>query len=217
MNIVVQKFGGTSVADHKDRRRAVQCVLQAVQQGESPVVVVSAMGRSGDPYATDTLVQLMQAEGDTLCERELDMLMACGELISSAIVAQAITAAGHRAVALSGGQAGIITDDSFGEAKILEVRSQRLIELIQSGRIPVVAGFQGATLQGDITTLGRGGSDTTATALAVALKAKRVEIYTDVAGIMTADPRLEPRAKRLDSLTYQEVAELAHLGASGSS
>ena len=90
------------------------------------------MGRSGDPYATDTLVQLMQAEGDTLCERELDMLMACGELISSAIVAQAITAAGHRAVALSGGQAGIITDDSFGEAKILEVRSQRLIELIQS-------------------------------------------------------------------------------------
>ncbi len=213
MEIIVQKFGGTSVATKEARSRLVEHVLRAIADGHRPVVVVSAMGRFGDPYATDTLVDMMRGENRELPARELDMLMSCGETIACTVVAQALAAKGQQTVSLTGGQAGIVTDSTFGNARILEINTDHLIGLLSSGKIPVVAGFQGLTSEGEITTLGRGGSDTSAAALAVALKAKWVEIYTDVAGVMTADPRLEPNAQILGHLTYQEVCELAHLGA----
>lgn len=213
MKIIVQKFGGTSVATKERRIKVAEHVMRAISEGYRPVVVVSAMGRLGDPYATDTLVELIQGEVPDPSPRELDMLMACGEIIACTVVAQSITAAGQPAIALTGGQAGIITDDTFGNARILEVNTEHLTGLLEKGKIPVVAGFQGITSEGDITTLGRGGSDTSAVALGVALKAQWVEIYTDVSGVMTADPRLEPNAQTLQQLTYQEVTEMAHLGA----
>lgn len=212
MRILIQKFGGTSVATKERRNKAVQHVLRAVSEGYRPVVVVSAMGRRGDPYATDTLIEMARNENRQISPRELDLLMSCGEVISATVTAQAISSQGVKAVALTGGQAGIITDATFGNAKILEIRTEQLMKLLEAGVIPVVAGFQGVTRDGEITTLGRGGSDTSAAALGVALRAEWVDIYTDVAGVMTADPRLEPRARILAQLSYQEVVEMAHLG-----
>lgn len=213
MNIVVQKFGGTSLASPALRARAVERIVSAKRAGMAPVVVVSAMGRRGDPYATDTLLSLFDAGGPPPRARERDQLAACGETIAAALLAHLVWKAGCPAVSLTGGQAGIVTDDRFGSARIIEVRLERLRQLIKEGWIPVVAGFQGVTARGDVTTLGRGGSDTTAAALAGGLKAAAMEIYTDVAGIMSADPRIEPEAHLLPRLTYQEVAEMAYMGA----
>ncbi|MBI2915164.1 MAG: aspartate kinase [Firmicutes bacterium] len=213
MRIIVQKFGGTSVATPELRSRVVAHVERAVKDGLRPVVVVSAMGRAGAPYATDTLIQTARQNAARLCAREMDALMACGETISSSLLSQILMSHGLDSVSLSGQQAGIITDECFGQARILAVKPERILQALSQGKVVVVAGFQGVTESGDTTTLGRGGSDTTAAALGVALGAVAVEIYTDVDGVKTADPRLVPEAKTLEQVTYREVAELAHLGA----
>ncbi|HHV86273.1 MAG TPA: aspartate kinase [Petrimonas sp.] len=213
MRLIVQKFGGTSVASSKVRELVVQKIHSAMEQGFSPVVVVSAMGRKGDPYATDTLIDLARSSYKHIAARELDMIMYCGEIISAVVMAGTLQAAGIDAVMLTGGQAGIITDNNFNNSRILKVDPSRLLSLLRMGKTPVVCGFQGVTVDGEFTTLGRGGSDTTAAALGAALNAEMVEIYTDVDGIMTADPRIVTNAKILDSITYAEVCQLAHQGA----
>jgi aspartate kinase len=221
MKIVVQKFGGTSVDAPKHRALAAKKVVQAKEAGFTPVVVVSAIGRAGEPYATDTLAKVLRDIDPQVvpAPREMDMMMACGEIISTVVFAHTLQTMGYRAIALSGGQAGIITDPEFGNARILEIRPHYLKRLLEQGYIPVVCGFQGTTQpdhpdeHGAITTLGRGGSDTTASALGVALNASAVEIYTDVDGVKTADPDIVPEARTLDVCTYEEVAEIAHQGA----
>jgi aspartate kinase len=183
-------------------------------EGYQPVVIVSAMGRKGAPYATDTLIGLLRAEHHAADKHELDFMISCGENISAAVMAASLQAAGRRAQALTGGQAGIITDGRFGQAQILKVDTLYLKELLEDGIIPVVCGFQGVTEDGrNITTIGRGGSDTTAAAVGAALKARLVEIYTDVDGIMTADPRIVKQAKIIDCISYGEICQLAHQGA----
>ncbi|HHY45920.1 MAG TPA: aspartate kinase [Firmicutes bacterium] len=211
--IIVQKFGGTSVATAEGRNRVASKVAQAKKEGFWPVVVVSAMGRRPDPYATDTLLDMVRSAGVEVSAREQDLLISCGEVISTVMVVQALKAAGHDAIALTGPQAGIVTDDHFGEARIIGIGPERILTALRQGQVPVVAGFQGCTISGDVTTLGRGGSDTTASALAVALKAELVEIYTDVDGVMSADPRVSGGAKILESMTYEEICELANNGA----
>ena len=221
MKILVQKFGGTSVDRSEHRALAARKVIQAQDAGYSPVVVVSAIGRDGAPYATDTLVKVLRDIDPQVAPapRELDMMMACGEIISTVVFAHTLQTLGYKAIALSGGQAGIITDPEFGNARIQEIRPHYIHRLLVQGYIPVVCGFQGTTDPNDeyehgaITTLGRGGSDTTASALGVALQANAVEIYTDVDGVKTADPSLVPNARTLDECTYEEVAEIAHQGA----
>lgn len=219
--VLVQKFGGTSVDRHEHRRLAAQKVIAAKEAGYAPVVVVSAIGRAGAPYATDTLVQELKKIDPTTPPhpREMDMMMACGEIISTAVMATTLQSMGYPALALSGGQAGIITDNVYGNARILSIHPQSIWKAIERGQIPVVCGFQGVTTvteeseHGSITTLGRGGSDTTASALGAALQAAAVEIYTDVDGVKTADPNMVPNARTLDVCTYEEVAEIAHQGA----
>jgi len=213
MQIIVQKFGGTSVASPAARDLAVNKVKNACGQGYHPVVVVSAMGRKGDPYATDTLLDLAQSTYKGAATRELDQLMICGEIISAVIMTATLQAAGIDAIALTGGQAGIITDKNFGSGRILRVDPSYLRTCLKAGKVPVVCGFQGVTFDGEFTTLGRGGSDTTAAALGAALAAEMVEIYTDVDGIMTADPQIVSDAKILDTISYGEVCQLAQQGA----
>ncbi|HEY8416105.1 MAG TPA: aspartate kinase [Thermaerobacter sp.] len=214
LRIIVQKFGGTSLRTAEDRTTAARHVVAAIQRGLRPVVVVSAMGRRGDPYATDTLVSLARDVHPEVPPRDLDLLMACGEVISAVVFAQVLRRGGIRAVALTGGQAGLVTDDQFGDARILRVEPETLRRHLERGEVPVVAGFQGVTEDGrDVTTLGRGGSDTTAAALGVALRAEVVEIYTDVDGVKTADPRLVPEARTLSTATYDEIVQMAHEGA----
>lgn len=212
MKIVVQKFGGTSVADASGRTAIVGHVRRVRDEGASPVVVVSAMGRKGDPYATDTLLGLVGANPD-MPKRELDLLMACGETISAVVLAGVLRSEGIPATVLTGPQAGIVTDEEHGRATVIAVRPDAVHGALKDGQVPIVTGFQGATVDGEITTLGRGGSDTTAAVLGVALGAEVIEIYTDVDGIKTADPRLVPDAVTLGNITYSEAIELAHLGA----
>ncbi len=213
MRIIVQKFGGTSVATSEGRENVVKKVKEALGNGFGVVVVVSAIGRAGDPYATDTLIGLARGVLKSVKPRELDLLMSCGENISTVVMVQTLKAQGIEASAFTGGQAGIITDHHFNSSRIIEIKPENLWNCLEEGRVAVVAGFQGVTTDGEITTLGRGGSDTTASALGVALNAEVVEIYTDVDGVMTADPRLVPQAKPLSVMTYSEVCEMAHLGA----
>jgi len=213
MRIIVQKYGGTSVATAESRQQVVRRVERAVREGYAVVVVVSAMGRLGEPYATDTLIQLANSACSDLAPREMDLLLSCGEIISSVIIAGALQERGLPSQALTGAQAGIVTDDSFGCARILRVDPAPLLERLRAGVVAVVAGFQGQTEKGDVTTLGRGGSDTTAAALGGALQAEMVEIYTDVDGVKTADPRLVPDARTLTVATYDEVVQMAHYGA----
>ncbi|MCL6590544.1 MAG: aspartate kinase [Firmicutes bacterium] len=213
MRIIIQKFGGTSVATPEGRNNVVKKVQAALKQGLKVVVVVSAMGRAGAPYATDTLISLAKETHPRIEPRELDLLMACGENISTVVMVQSLKAHGIDASAFTGGQAGIITDHHYNNARIIEIKPENIRRCLEQGKIAVVAGFQGMTVDGEITTLGRGGSDTTGAALGAALKAEVVEIYTDVDGIMTADPRLVPQAKPLPAMTYSEVCEMAHLGA----
>lgn len=212
MRILIQKFGGTSVADREVRALAIGHIETAKAQGYAVVVVVSAMGRMGEPYATDTLLHLVD-ERDIVTARDLDVLMACGETISSVIFGAMLRGRGHEVAVLSGAQAGIRTTTEFGNARIARIEPSRILRELESGRIVVVGGFQGMTEDGEITTLGRGGSDTTATALGVALDAECVDIFTDVDGIMTADPRIVNRAVRLDRVTYTELCNFAYQGA----
>jgi aspartate kinase len=219
MKILVQKFGGTSVDSEEHRAMAAAKVIRALQAGWSVVVVVSAIGRAGAPYATDTLVKTLKDVDANIAPaaREMDLLMACGEIISTVVLAQTLRVQGLETIALTGGQAGILTDYEFGNARILSIDPSYIVRMLATGKVVLVAGFQGVTEYGAITTLGRGGSDTTASALGAALKPHAdevvVEIYTDVDGVKTADPRLVPEARRLDLATYEEVAEMAHMGA----
>ena len=208
MGLTVQKFGGTSVAD-ADRIRAVaDHVARTCRQGHDVAVVVSAMGKT-----TDELIRLAQDVSVTRPGREVDMLLTAGERISAALVSMALADLGVTATSFTGSQAGIITDTTHGRAKILEVRADRVREALSQGRVPVVAGFQGVSTDRDVTTLGRGASDTTAVALAAALGAEVCEIYTDVSGVFTADPRIVPEARRLAQLSFEEMLEMADTGA----
>ncbi len=221
MRIKVMKFGGTSVATPEARLQSAMRVVSAREQGFSPVVVVSAIGRKGAPYATDTLLNLLK-EIDPNVEpdpRELDLLIACGEILSSVIFAHTLKTLGHPAQAFRGGQAGIRTDGVYGNARIIGINPVSLFRSVEQGYIPVVCGFQGVAVMGDgapggeLTTLGRGGSDTTGAAIGAAMRADAVEIFTDVDGIKTADPDYVKKAPTLRTVTYDEVAEMAHLGA----
>jgi len=213
MKILVQKFGGTSLENPDVRQMALEKIIHAINEGFSPVVVVSAMGRNGSPYATDTLKGLIALNRTPGNNKNLDLLLSCGEIISAVVLSDLLDHAGYPACALTGWQAGILTDDHFGEADILNIDKEALMTYLEQGLIPVVTGFQGMTLHREVTTLGRGGSDTTAVALAVALKAAAVEIFTDVDGIMTADPRVVPQASMLQEIHYDEVFQLADQGA----
>lgn len=213
MRILVQKFGGTSLSSDEARELVIKHIDRERQRQYGLVVVVSAMGRKGDPYATDTLLSLIARHGDSLPAKERDMLQACGEIISASVLCSLLRAAGIPAVALTGGGAGIITDTQYGKARIVEIRTERLHRELQAGQVVIVTGFQGITESGDITTLGRGGSDTSATALGAALHAERVDIYTDVNGILTADPRIVKDARALSVISYSEVGNMARQGA----
>ncbi|MBP2654890.1 MAG: aspartate kinase, monofunctional class [Firmicutes bacterium] len=213
MRILVQKFGGTSVASPEARACVVEKIRQALKKGFMPVVVVSAMGRKGDNYATDTLIGLAREACRNIAQRELDHIMYCGEMISAVIMTGFLQAAGIDAVMMTGGQAGIVTDNRFTNARVLNVDPTKINNQLRLGRVPVVCGFQGMTADGEFTTLGRGGSDTSASLLGAALDAELIEIYTDVEGIMTADPRIVKNAKILDVISYGEVAQLAYQGA----
>ena len=186
MKIIVQKFGGTSVANLSLRQEVVNRVREARAKGYKPVVVVSAMGRSGDPYATDTLKDLMSSTcacGDQSL-RDLDMIMSCGEIISAVVMSSTLCSEGIASLALTGGQAGMITDGNYGDAQVVEFQPERLLAHLRNDEVVVVAGFQGITPEGEINTMGRGGSDTSAVILGAGLGAERVEIYTDVSGII---------------------------------
>jgi aspartate kinase len=213
LRIIVQKFGGTSLATAQYRETVADRVTATRRRGLVPVVVVSAMGRAGDPYATDTLIELARSVYRDMPPREMDLLMSCGEVISAVILAGILRRRGEPAVVLTGGQAGIITDRNFGNARILRVEPEHLRRHLDRGDLCIVCGFQGVAETGDVTTLGRGGSDTTAAALAVALRAELVEIYTDVEGVKTADPRIVPEARTLRVVSYEEIFQMAHQGA----
>ena len=207
MALIVQKFGGTSVAD-PDRIRAVaEHVAYTKRQGNDVVVVVSAMGKS-----TDNLIKLANDVSKTQPARELDMLLTTGERISMALVVMALADLGVEAVSFTGSQVGIITDTVHTKAKILEVKGDRAREALSQGKVCVVAGFQGVSTDKEITTLGRGGSDTTAVALAAALNADSCEIYTDVTGVFSADPRIVPQARKLQHINFDEMLEMAGAG-----
>jgi aspartate kinase len=206
--IVVQKYGGSSLANAERIRNAARRICAALDAGQRVVVVVSAMGDS-----TDELLTLARALAPEPHERELDSLLSTGEQVSASLMAITLQAMGRGGISLTAGQAGIHTNRLFNRARITEVRVTRLLQELDTGKVPIVTGFQGITDDLDVTTLGRGGSDTTAVALAAALGAHRCEIYTDVEGVFTADPRLVPEACPLARISYEEMLELAQLGA----
>ena len=207
MGLVVQKYGGTSVADPDRMRNVARHIAATREQGHSVVAVVSAMGK-----ATDNLVELARQVSNNPHGREMDMLLTTGERISSALLCMALLDMGCDAMSFTGSQVGIITDTTHTKAKILEIKGDRVREAVGQGRVAVVAGFQGVSTEREITTLGRGGSDTTAVALAAALKADVCEIYTDVTGVFSADPRVVPQARKLKTLSFDEMLEMAGAG-----
>ena len=208
MGLIVQKYGGTSVGDAEKIKNVARRVAQTKDKGNQVVVVVSAMGDT-----TDELIKLAYQINDHPDERELDMLLSTGEIISCTLLAMALEAMGYEAISLSGAQAGIRTDSTYSRARIQRVDPERITRELDKGNIVIVAGFQGITDDMDITTLGRGGSDTTAVALAVSLGAGICQIYTDVEGVYTADPRIVPEARKLPEIGYEEMLELATYGA----
>jgi aspartate kinase len=208
MALIVQKYGGTSVGDPERIKNVAQRVVAAAEAGQEVCVVVSAMGQT-----TDELVEMAAQISPAPYARELDMLLSAGERISMALLSMAIIELGREAVSFTGSQAGIVTDTTHGKARIVEVRARRVIEALDAGKIVIVAGFQGVSTAFDVTTLGRGGSDTTAVALAAALRADACEIYTDVKGVYTADPRIVPEARKLHAVSYEEMLELSASGA----
>ena len=213
MTIVVQKFGGTSVESNEKMQQVCKIIKDYKDKGLDLVVVVSAMGRKGAPYATDTLINLCKGVNDDSSKRELDLIMSCGEIISGTILTNMLKGYGIDAVFLTGSQAGIYTDGNFSDSRIVDIKPERIYKELGEGKVVIIAGFQGTTESGEVTTLGRGGSDTSAVAIGKALECKNVEIYTDVDGIMTADPRVEPEAKVLDYINYEEVFQMADKGA----
>ena len=213
MKIIVQKFGGTSVRDEESRQHAKKHIQFALADEYKIVVVVSAMGRKGDPYATDTLFSLINGSKSSISKRETDLLLSCGEIISSIVFTDMLLQAGIKATSLTGAQAGFCTNDDHTNAKIIEMNCERLLDALETNDVVVVAGFQGQAKNGDVTTIGRGGSDTSAAALGAALNAESIDIFTDVDGIMTADPRIADHARPLSFVTYTEVCNMAYQGA----
>ena len=207
-DIIVQKFGGTSVADTDKIKNVARAVIKEKNNGNKVVVVVSAMG-----HTTDVLVKMAKEITPNPSLREMDMLLSTGEGVSIALLAMALQAQGCNAVSMNAMQVGIITEKIHSKARILEIKTEKIQEHLDKGEVVVIAGFQGVTDDFEITTLGRGGSDTSAVALAGALKAKRCDIYTDVEGVYTTDPRVVPRATRLEQISYDEMIELANGGA----
>jgi len=208
MSLIVQKYGGSSAADAEKIKNIARRAIATKEKGNKVVVVISAMGDT-----TDELIDLAHQITSQPDEREMDFLLSTGEIISSTLLAMAVKSFGHKAISLSGGQAGIQTDGIHSQARIRSIAPQRILKELDRGNIVTVAGFQGVTEDNDITTLGRGGSDTTAVALAVSLKADMCHIYTDVDGVFTADPRLVPEALKLKEIDYEEMMELATYGA----
>ncbi|WP_261132937.1 aspartate kinase [Bacillus sp. Marseille-Q3570] len=213
MNIVVQKFGGTSLKSDDGRNHAVQHVCNAVNEGKKVVVVVSAMGRKGDPYATDTLLSLITGNPTSISPKETDLLMSCGEVISSVVFSNLLKQKHLRSLAFTGAKAGFKTNTEHTNAKIVEMDCKNIIHALEEMDVVVVAGFQGQSSDGEVTTLGRGGSDTSAAALGAALNAEFIDIFTDVEGVMTADPRIVEDARPLNVVTYNEICNMAYQGA----
>ncbi|MEB1807718.1 MAG: aspartate kinase [Bacillaceae bacterium] len=208
MAIIVQKYGGTSVGSVERIEHVAGRVAKTVEQGHQVVVVVSAMGKT-----TDQLVKLASEISDKPSKREMDMLLTTGEQVTISLLAMALQKRGLGATSYTGWQAGIVTEDSHSNARILDIQTEKIQAQLSLGNVVIVAGFQGATYDGEITTLGRGGSDTTAVAIAAALKADRCDIYTDVTGVYTTDPRFISGARKLHSISYDEMLEMANLGA----
>jgi aspartate kinase len=213
VQIVVQKYGGTSLATPELRKRVGDLVAAAINDGYQVVVVVSAMGRQNDPYATDTFINLVKQVNPNPSPREMDLIMSCGEMISGIILSNQLCARGIPACFLTGEQSGLVTDGKHGNAHVLYVKPKRILQCLEAGLVPVVAGFQGMGENGELTTLGRGGSDTTASVLGVALNAEYIDIFTDVEGIMTADPRIVEDARLINDITYNEICQMAREGA----
>ena len=207
MALIVQKYGGSSVATAERILAVARRVVATKEDGNNVVVVVSAMGKT-----TDNLIKLAREVAPEPDERELDLLLSTGETVACTLMAMALRGTGHEAISLTAGQAGIRTDSLYGRARIESVDSGRLLRELEAGKLVIVTGFQGVTDRFDVTTLGRGGSDTTAVALAIALKADRCDIYTDVDGVYTTDPRLVPEARKLQEISYEEMLEMAQLG-----
>lgn len=208
MPLIVQKFGGTSVGSSARIKSVARRIIEAKRAGDDVVVVVSAMGGT-----TDELLKLARTVSQSPVCRELDMLLSVGERVSMSLLSMAIWDLGYDGVSFTGSQVGIVTDSRHTDARILEIKGDRLRDALREGKIPIVAGFQGVSREREITTLGRGGSDTTAVALSVSLKAVRCEIYTDVDGVFTEDPRIYKRVKQIPELSFEEMLELAALGA----
>src|SRR5437762_2446377 len=208
MPIVVQKYGGSSVADVQKMQKVADRIATTKAAGKDVVVVVSAMGDT-----TDDLLALAKQVSESPARRELDMLLSAGERISMALLSMALNARGVPAVSFTGSQSGIVTNDAHTNARIVEVRPYRVQDELARGKVVIVAGYQGVSYKKEVTTLGRGGSDTTAVALAAALDAEACEIYSDVEGVYSADPRVVPGARRLAELSYEEMQELAEAGA----
>ena len=208
MGIVVQKFGGTSLADTDKIKNVAKAVIKEKNNGNDVVVIVSAMG-----HTTDYLVKLSSEISKNPNKREMDMLLSTGEQVSIALLTMAIQEEGYEAISLNASQVGIITENVHSTARIIDIKTDKLNKILNEGKIIVVAGFQGVTEDGEITTLGRGGSDTSAVAIAASLKADRCDIYTDVEGVYTTDPRIVPNASRLEIVSYEEMLELARTGA----
>lgn len=208
MGIVVQKFGGTSLADTDKIKNVAKAVIKEKNNGNDVVVIVSAMG-----HTTDYLVKLSSEISKNPNKREMDMLLSTGEQVSIALLTMAIQEEGYEAISLNASQVGIITENVHSTARIIDIKTDKLNKILKEGKIIVVAGFQGVTEDGEITTLGRGGSDTSAVAIAASLKADRCDIYTDVEGVYTTDPRIVPNASRLETVSYEEMLELARTGA----
>lgn len=213
MKILVQKYGGTSLANFENRRNVRKHVQDALDKDYKVIVVVSAIGKSPSPYATDSLLKLVNYPNTNLLDRELDLLLACGEIISATVLSNELKQDGITVTTLTGAQAGILTNTNHTNANIKYIDSTRIIKSLESSNVVVVAGFQGATLNGETTTIGRGGSDTTAAALGAATNAVRADIFTDVEGIMTADPKIVDQARVLKNCTYDETCNLAYQGA----
>src|SRR4051812_12387303 len=209
MGLIVQKFGGTSVADAKKLHIAAKRAIAAKEKGNQVVVVVSAMG-----HTTDELIKLAKEVCDNPPKREMDQLLATGEQVTIALIAMAIHAQGHEVISFTGGQIGLVTDNAFSKARIQSINKQRILEQLSAGKIVIIAGFQGITPDGHLTTLGRGGSNATLVAIGAVLKADVCENYTDVDGIFTADPRIVKNARKIPRISYDEMLELSGLGAS---
>ncbi|NBI27418.1 aspartate kinase [Chengkuizengella marina] len=213
MSILVQKFGGTSLSNEFARSHVIDHIKSAYEQNYKLVVVVSAMGRLGEPYATDTLIDLIKNNGDHLPPKETDLLLGCGEIISASVLCSLLNQLSISSEVLTGSQAGVLTTNQHNKALIKSIQPKRILQLLDQNKVVIITGYQGCNEKGDLTTLGRGGSDTSATAIASALNAEKVDIFTDVEGILTADPRIVEDAKPLKKVSYIEICNMAQYGA----